>query len=98
MSPRAIDDSWLLLDWVTEDSHLKFDPLLGEIMKKVILGTLLAMSTLFANSVMADGWPLSVVGNWSIIGNQHIGTLSITTQAAIGNCRRITGVVYPVRR
>ena len=64
-------------------------------MKKVILGTLFALSTLFANTAMADGWPLSVVGNWSIIGNQHIGTLSITTQAAIGNCRRITGVVYP---
>ena len=64
-------------------------------MKKVILGTLLALSATFAYSAMADGWPLSVVGSWSIIGNQHIGLLNIVSQAAVGNCRRITGTAYP---
>lgn len=63
-------------------------------MKKVILGTLLALSASFANTAMADGWPLSVVGGWSIIGNHHIGLLNIVSQAAVGNCRRITGTVY----
>ncbi len=64
-------------------------------MKKVILGTLLALSATFANTAMADGWPLSVVGSWSIIGNQHNGLLNIVSQAAVGNCRRITGTAYP---
>ena len=64
-------------------------------MKKLLLGTLIALSAGSANIAMADGWPISVLGNWSIIGNQHIGTLSIATQAAVGNCRRITGTVYP---
>ncbi len=64
-------------------------------MKKLILGSFLALSAGLANNAMADGWPLSVLGNWSIIGNQHVGTLSITAQAAAGNCRRISGIVYP---
>ena len=64
-------------------------------MKKVILGTLLALSASFANTAMADGWPLSVLGSWSIIGNQHVGRLIIAAQAGVGQCRRITGMVYP---
>ena len=64
-------------------------------MKKLILGSLFALSAGLANNAMADGWPLSVVGNWNIIGNQHIGTMIIATQAAVGNCRRIAGTVYP---
>ncbi len=64
-------------------------------MKKLLLGTLFALVAGSANIAMADGWPISVLGNWSIIGNQHIGTLHIATQAAAGNCRRITGTAYP---
>ncbi len=64
-------------------------------MKKLILGSLFALSAGLANNAMADSWPVSVVGNWNIIGNQHVGTLVVTTQAAVGNCRRITGTVYP---
>jgi hypothetical protein len=64
-------------------------------MKKLLLVTLFAVSAASANVAMADGWPLSIVGNWSIIGNQSPGTLTVATQAAIGNCRRITGTVYP---
>ena len=64
-------------------------------MKKLLLSTLVALSLGSTSIAKADGWPISIVGNWNIIGNQHIGTLSIITQAAIGNCRRITGVVYP---
>ena len=63
-------------------------------MKKLLLGTLIALSAGSANIAMADGWPISVLGNWSIIGNQSIGALSIATQAAFGNCRRITGTVF----
>lgn len=64
-------------------------------MKKLLLGALFAVCAGSANIAMADGWPISVLGNWNIIGNQHIGTLHIATQAAVGNCRRITGTVYP---
>lgn len=64
-------------------------------MKKLLLSTLVALSLGSASIAKADGWPISIVGNWNIIGNQHVGTLSIITQAAVGNCRRITGVVYP---
>lgn len=63
-------------------------------MKKLLLGTLIALSAGSANFAMADGWPISVVGNWSIIGNQSIGTLSIATQSSTGHCRRITGAVF----
>lgn len=64
-------------------------------MKKLFLGTLFALSIASATIAKADGWPVSIVGNWSIIGNQHIGTLLIMTQAGVGNCRRITGIIYP---
>ena len=64
-------------------------------MKKLLLGTLFALSAASANVALADGWPVSIVGNWSIIGNQHVGSLFIATQAAVGNCRRITGTIYP---
>ncbi len=64
-------------------------------MKKLLLATLFAVSAASANVAMADGWPLSIVGNWSIIGNQHAGSLVIATQSAVGHCRRITGTIYP---
>jgi hypothetical protein len=64
-------------------------------MKKLLWGSLFALSAGSVNVAMADGWPISIVGNWNIIGNQHIGTLTIATQATVGNCRRITGTAYP---
>jgi hypothetical protein len=53
------------------------------------LGTLL-----FATAASADGWPPSVVGSWSVLGNQSLGTLSITSQAPSGQCRKILGTIY----
>ena len=64
-------------------------------MKKLLLGTLFALAAGSANIAMADGWPINIVGNWGIIGNQHVGRLIIATQAGVGQCRRITGTVYP---
>jgi len=57
----------------------------------LVFGTFL---TLHAQIAAADGWPGSVVGNWSVIGNQSPGVLSITFQDAAGLCRRITGTIY----
>ncbi len=42
---------------------------------------------------MADGWPLSVVGNWSVVANQSFGTLSITSQG-LGDCQPIKGTIF----
>ena len=53
----------------------------------VLFGTL----TLAATVARADGWPSTAVGNWNVIANQTSGVLHITSQAASGNCRFITG-------
>lgn len=63
-------------------------------MKKLNLAAVCGALTLAANVAMADGWPGSVVGNWSVIGNQSAGVLSIGTQSAAGLCRPITGTIY----
>lgn len=46
----------------------------------------------------ADGWPASVTGNWSIIGNQSAGVLSLAQGAgAVGSsCKPIRGTIYVV--
>ena len=62
-------------------------------MKKLLFGVLFASMGFGANIAMADGWPVSVVGNWSVLANQSAGTLSITSQGATGNCRSITGTI-----
>lgn len=45
---------------------------------------------------MADGWPASVAGSWSVIGNQSAGTLSITQYAGASGsqCKPIRGTIY----
>ena len=63
-------------------------------MKKLLFSVLFASMGFGVNTAMADGWPVSVLGNWSVLGNQSVGTLSITTQAATGDCRPITGTIY----
>jgi hypothetical protein len=64
------------------------------IMKKHTLAAVFGMLALGANVAMADGWPGSVVGNWSVLGNQSPGTLSIASQASTGLCRAISGTIY----
>ena len=49
----------------------------------------------FSQAAFADGWPTSVVGNWSVNANGNAtGILSITNQATTGNCRRISGSIF----
>ena len=33
---------------------------------------------LTAGAAFADGWPASVAGRWSVVGNQSLGILDIT--------------------
>lgn len=64
-------------------------------MKKLLLSSIVAIAAAWTNIAAADGWPTSVVGTWSIIGNHHAGLLRIDSIAAVGLCRRIIGVIYP---
>ena len=63
-------------------------------MKKLLFGTLFASMAFGANTAWADGWPVSVLGNWSVVANFVTGTLSITSQAATGDCRPIKGTIF----
>jgi hypothetical protein len=62
-------------------------------MKKSLFVLLFAAVVLWAVGASAAP-PASVIGNWSAIGNQTPGALVITSQAAAGTCRRITGTIY----
>ncbi|MCC5617325.1 hypothetical protein LC605_19990 [Nostoc sp. CHAB 5836] len=57
-------------------------------------GLIVLSPMVFSQAAFADGWPTSVVGNWSVNANNSVGTLSITTQSATGNCRPITGSIF----
>lgn len=63
-------------------------------MKKLLFGMLFAPMAFGTNIALADGWPVSVLGNWSVLANQSPGILSITSQGAVGNCRAITGTIF----
>lgn len=60
----------------------------------LLLGLIGLSRIVFSQAVFAGGWPTSVVGNWSINGNNSTGILSITKQAPTGNCRAISGTIY----
>ncbi len=62
-------------------------------MKKLLFSVLFASMAFGANTAKADGWPVSVVGNWSMWTNQSGTTLSITAQS-IGDCQQLTGSIY----
>ncbi|HEY8033933.1 MAG TPA: hypothetical protein VIF02_16565 [Methylocella sp.] len=62
-------------------------------MKKLLFVALFASMGLGATTAMADGWPLSVLGNWSVVANQSAGTLSITSQG-LGDCQPIKGTIF----
>jgi hypothetical protein len=53
--------------------------------------TLLAVGT-----AAADGWPASVSGNWTVLGNHSPGSLSITQfpGAPGSQCKPIRGFIY----
>ena len=48
----------------------------------------------WAGVARADGWPSSVAGTWSIVGNQHAGTLVIRQPSSTQRCREINGTIY----
>jgi hypothetical protein len=51
-----------------------------------------------APSAFADGWPGSVTGLWSVVGNQSAGALAIQQYvgAAGSQCKPIRGTIYGV--
>lgn len=53
-----------------------------------------ATALLYAGAALADGWPVSVVGNWTAEANQTVGLLQIVTQSDVGLCRPITGAIF----
>ncbi|MFN6528546.1 hypothetical protein [Nostoc sp. ChiSLP03a] len=46
------------------------------------------------SSAYADGWPTSVAGTWSVVGNQSSGSLVITQPASALNCKPISGSIF----
>ena len=55
----------------------------------LMLGTLM-----WVNTAAADGWPISVLGTWSVNANNSTGSLVITTQGTTGLCRPIGGTIF----
>ena len=57
---------------------------------------LLLLSLFSAGVARADGWPASVAGTWSVIGNQSPGTLSMTRFPGLAGsqCKPIRGTIY----
>lgn len=66
------------------------------ILRKPIVLALATGAFLWGGIVSADGWPASVAGNWNVIGNNSIGTLSINqfAGAAGSQCKPIRGTIY----
>jgi hypothetical protein len=45
---------------------------------------------------LANATPLpNVLGTWSIVGNQHVGLLRISSQIGPLPCQAIDGIIYP---
>jgi hypothetical protein len=53
-----------------------------------------AAAQLYACAALADGWPPSVIGNWSVEANNALGQLLITSQGPVGQCRPIAGTIF----
>lgn len=60
----------------------------------VFAGALVAVLAAHVQPAAADGWPSSVVGGWSVIGNLSSGTLNISSQSTSGLCQFIAGTIY----
>jgi hypothetical protein len=63
-------------------------------MKMLLLGISLASIAFGTNIALADGWPPSVVGTWTVTANHSNGTLLITSESSVGDCRFISGDVF----
>ncbi|MBD2515318.1 hypothetical protein H6G93_09900 [Nostoc sp. FACHB-973] len=48
----------------------------------------------WGNSAYADGWPASVAGTWSVVGNQSVGSLVINQPSSTLNCKPISGTIF----
>jgi hypothetical protein len=62
-------------------------------MKTLLLGISLASIAFGTNIALADGWPTSVLGTWSVTANHATGKLLITTQGSSGDCQVISGTI-----
>lgn len=65
---------------------------------KIIVAGVIASAGIGAAS--ADGWPVSVAGNWNVIGNHSAGVLSVAQFAGLAGsqCKPIRGTIYAVDR
>jgi hypothetical protein len=61
-------------------------------MKTLLLGISFASIVFATNIALADGWPTSVLGTWSVTGNHTSGKLIITSQGS-GQCQPISGTI-----
>lgn len=54
------------------------------------------LGLLTASSAFADGWPASVSGTWSVIGNQSAGVLLLSQFPGLpgSQCKPIRGTIY----
>jgi hypothetical protein len=60
--------------------------------RKLALAVAVAAQLVAATASAAP--PVSVIGNWSILGNQSFGQLIVTAQGAAGTCRAIVGTAF----
>src|SRR5689334_22674752 len=65
---------------------------------KGIAKAAMAVAVLLSGTAFADGWPSSVAGTWSVLGNHSGGSLALTQFAgAAGSlCKPIRGTIYGV--
>jgi hypothetical protein len=63
-------------------------------MRKLLFGILFMSVAFGSNMALAAGWPTSVVGTWSVLGNQSPGLLQITFEFNTGGCGPISGTIY----
>ena len=69
----------------------------SNVMKSAVIAVGLG-SLFWAGVARADGWPASIAGTWSIVGNQTPGTLVINQPSSSLNCKPITGTIYGTSR
>jgi hypothetical protein len=63
-------------------------------MMRNLASAIILVSAAIGTNVALAAPPPSVVGNWTVVGNQSNGVLVIRSQAATGACRQIGGTIY----
>ena len=66
---------------------------LGAIIWK-ISATACCGALLWASPAAADGWPMSVAGNWTVKANLAAGSMFINQPASTRQCKPITGTIF----